>query len=207
MYVPAHFANTDEQSAAEWLRLYPFGTLISSDGGALFATSLPFILDDRTTNVAVISHMAARNAHAAALEDGQDVLVVVNGPSSYISPRWYGSPVNVPTWNYVGLQLRGPIELITDRAGMYEVLERTANVFEAPAERPWKLTDAPTDLVERLLGGIVAFRIGPCRMACMEKLSQNKPADLERITSGLSSEGDELALAVARLMAGKAASS
>ncbi|HVW57961.1 MAG TPA: FMN-binding negative transcriptional regulator [Rhizobiaceae bacterium] len=200
MYVPTHFANIDENSAADWLHSYPFGTLISGHDGALHATSLPFILDDSSTDVAVISHMAARNAHAAALKNGQDVLVVVNSPSSYISPRWYGSPINVPTWNYIGLQLRGPISMITDRAGMYEVLERTVDTFEARAERPWKLSDAPTDLVERLLGGIVAFRIGPCRVECMEKLSQNKPADLETILNGLRAEGDEMAEAVAHLM-------
>ena len=80
------------------------------------------------------------------------------------------------------------------------MLERTIDAFERRAARPWRLTDAPHDLVERLLKGIVAFRIGPCQVECVEKLGQNKPGDDHTGTlAGLRAEGDELGHAVARL--------
>jgi len=197
-----HFRQPDPVQALQWLRLYPFAALITSTASGLRATSLPFVVEqDDPANIHLLGHIAARNAHAAELSSVAEALIVANGPSAYISPRWYAQPANVPTWNYVGLQLRGPLELLPTEADRRYVLERTVDEFERPAAAPWQLDDAPQDLVARLLGGIVAFRIGPCRLECVEKLGQNKPgADADGTIAGLRAEADEMGHAIARLM-------
>ena len=198
----AHFRQPDPAQGLQWLRLYPFAALITAGATGLRATSLPFVVErDDPADIRLLGHIAARNAHAAELACGDEVLVVANGPSSYISPRWYANPANVPTWHYVGLQLRGRIDLLPAEADRRYVLSRTVDEFERQAPAPWRLDDAPQDLVERLLGGIVAFRIGPCRLECVEKLGQNKLGpDAEGTIAGLRAEGDELGHAIARLM-------
>jgi transcriptional regulator len=202
LFSAAHFRQPDPTQALQWLRLYPFAALITAGASGLRATSLPFVVEeDDPTDIRLLGHIAARNPHAAELSSADEALIVANGPSAYVSPRWYASSANVPTWNYVGLQLRGRIELLPAEADRRHVLTRTVDEFERRAAAPWRLDDAPPDLVERLLGGIVAFRIGPCRLECVEKLGQNKPgADAEGTIAGLGTEGDELGHAIARLM-------
>ena len=197
-----HFRQPDPARALQWLRLYPFAALITAGTSGLRATSLPFVVEkDDPADIHLLGHIAARNAHAAELASGDEALIVANGPNAYISPRWYAGPVNVPTWHFVGLQLRGRIALLPDEADRRYVLNRTIDEFERHAEAPWRLGDAPQDLVDQLLGGIAAFRIGPCRLECVEKLGQNKPgADADGTIAGLRAEGDEMGHAVARLM-------
>ena len=199
-----HFRQPDPAEALQWLRLYPFAALITAGTSGLRATSLPFIIEkEDPADIHLLGHIAARNAHAAELVSGDEALIVANGPNAYISPRWYADPVNVPTWHFVGLQLRGRITLLPDEADRRYILNRTVNEFERNADAPWRLGDAPPDLVDRLLDGIVAFRIGPCRLECVEKLGQNKPgADAVGTIAGLNAEGDEMGRAVARLMRG-----
>lgn len=202
LFSAPHFRQADPAPALQWLRRYPFAALITTGASGVRSTSLPFVVErDDPDDIRLLGHIAARNRHAAELASGDEALIVANGPSAYISPRWYAHHANVPTWNYVGLQLRGPIELLPAEADRRYVLNRTVDEFERHAAAPWRLGDAPQDLVDRLLGGIVAFRIGPCRLECVEKLGQNKPgADAEGTIAGLRAEGDELSHAIARLM-------
>lgn len=197
-----HFRQPDPVLALQWLRRYPFAALITMGLSGPRATSLPFVVEkDDPADIRLLGHIAARNSHAAELASGDPALIVANGPSAYISPRWYAHSANVPTWNYVGVQLRGPIALLPTEVDRRYVLNRTIDEFERHAATPWRLGDAPPELVERLLGGIVAFRIGPCQLECVEKLGQNKPgADAEGTMAGLRTEGDEMGHAIARLM-------
>jgi len=56
--------------------------------------------------------------------------VVFQGPNRYISPSIYVDPMNVPTWNYVVLQLSGRIELVEDDYGIRAILEESVRKFE-----------------------------------------------------------------------------
>ncbi|MEN2989747.1 FMN-binding negative transcriptional regulator [Tistrella sp. BH-R2-4] len=221
MFVPDHYRNPHAAHALRWLARYPFGTLVTTDaGGHIHATSLPFIAepagdgDTATSTTVLISHMARRNPHGQALRDGDPALVVVNGPSAYISPRWYDSAQNVPTWDYVGLQFRGRLARIDDRAGLIDLMHRSIAAFEHGAAdagateaglrpaRPWRLDDAPPAHVERLIQGVIGFRIVVERIDCMEKLSQNKPDDRPLIQKRLCATATpgSMAPAVAALM-------
>ena len=45
---------------------------------------------------------------------GSSLLVIFHGPHCYISPDWYGKPGNVPTWNYISIQVLGNVKINTD---------------------------------------------------------------------------------------------
>ena len=59
-------------------------------------------------------HFANRNI-AKGEVDGARALTVVQGPDHYISPDWYGADERaeqVPTWNYLAIELEGPVQAL-----------------------------------------------------------------------------------------------
>ncbi|WP_372022925.1 FMN-binding negative transcriptional regulator (plasmid) [Tistrella mobilis] len=211
MYVPAHYRTDDPAAILGWLARFPFGTLVTTGADGLpLATSLPVITEDRgitedqatddITGLTIAAHMARRNPHAAALSTGMPALLVVNGPDAYISPAWYESPVNVPTWDYVGLQIRGRLTVIDDRDDLLDLMRRQIAAFEARTATGWTLDAAPEAHVDRLIQGVVGLRIQVERIDCMQKLSQNKPTDRPTIQAALRASGSDYGPVVAGLM-------
>ena len=58
-------------------------------------------------------HVSRANRTAAAL-DGARALVSCLGPEAYISPDWYGTPDQVPTWNYLAVEAEGPLRRLDE---------------------------------------------------------------------------------------------
>lgn len=202
MFIPAHYRNADPAAACAWLARYPFGTLITAGADGLpMATSLPVFAEaDDAGTIRIVSHLARRNPHATALRSGLPGLLVVNSPSAYISPAWYQSPMNVPTWDYVGLQMAGTLKVIDEREALLDLMRRSIRVFESAAGTDWTLDQAPTAHVDRLIQGVIGFELSVERLDCMEKLSQNKPTDRPVIQAALRASGTGLGPLVANLM-------
>ena len=200
MYVPPHFAVTEQAAAHDLVERHSFGLLVSRLGGEPFATHLPFLLD-RTAGPhgALLGHMARANPQWRDLA-GQTVLAVFSGPHAYVSPTWYEAANVVPTWNYVAVHATGRAELVEDRGELLAVLRRSAAVYEAGMPAPWS-PDAAGPYVEKLLGHIVGFRIAIDRLEGKMKLNQNHPAERRaKVARALTDRGGEDALAVAALM-------
>mgnify|MGYP000527442030 CR=1 FL=1 len=91
-----------------------FGTLcINADSGPLLA-HVPFVVTE-SGGLSALIHLARSNAIARSALPAPAVLAVM-GPESYISPDWYGTPDQVPTWNYVAVHLRGVLEPLPETA-------------------------------------------------------------------------------------------
>lgn len=165
MYIPPLFRADDRALLDAVLDAHPFATLVTAP---LFASHLPFLRDGD----ALLTHVARANPHWRATGEA---LVLFSGPQAYVSPTWYRDPAaHVPTWNYVAVQVRGPLEVL-DRAGTIDVVRRTSARFDPD----WSPDDA---LVEQLAGAIVGLRIPMERVEGKLKLSQNRdPEDAERV--------------------------
>ncbi|PRY80667.1 putative FMN-binding protein [Marivita geojedonensis] len=99
----------------------------------------------------------------------------MTGPDAYISPDWYGIADQVPTWNYVAVQLTGVLEILP-HGKMREVLDVQSAFYESrlAGKAPWTTDKMTPDVLERMMRMIV-----PCRMvvediAATWKLGQNK---------------------------------
>lgn len=183
-----------------------FERLIQEIGfGMVFATTpdgprvahVPLV---STGDGAVQFHLARGNALARHL-DGMVALAVVNGPDAYVSPRWYGEdPNQVPTWNYVALEMEGPVRRM-DHDGLYGQLEALSAQEEAKLPPPaWTMAKADPAYIDKLIGAIVSFEMEVQAWRPTFKLSQNKSADLrERVAAGLEDAGSH---AVAAMMRG-----
>lgn len=193
MYRPTAFRLDDPALAVEIMRAHPFATVVSLREGEPFASPLPLLYADG----ALWGHTARANPHGRSL-DGARVLVLFHGPHAYVSPRWYADPAdNVPTWNYVTVQVHG-VARVLDRDATRDVLVRLVAQEEARFEAPWQVAPA---VLDELIDGVTGFRVDIDRIEAKGKLSQNRaPADAEGARRGLAAGGPE-ERAVAQWMA------
>lgn len=150
-----------------------------------------------TGDGAVQFHLSRGNALTRHL-DGVIALAVVNGPDAYVSPRWYADGEQVPTWNYVALELEGRVRRM-DADGLLGFLEALSAREEARLPgNPWTMDKVPQAKLDKLRAGIVGFEMEVLAWRPTFKLSQNKPeADREGVIAALEAQGSP---AIAGLM-------
>ncbi|MEW4448656.1 FMN-binding negative transcriptional regulator [Qipengyuania sp. JC766] len=152
-----------------------------------------------TGDGAIQFHLSRGNAMTRHLA-GTTALLLVNGPDAYVSPRWYADPSQAPTWNYVALEMEGPVRRM-EREGLEAFLEALAARSEGritDGGAPWTMDKMEDDYRRKLLAGIVGFEMEVRAWRDTVKLSQNKPEDeRERLIEGLDAQGSA---AIAELM-------
>ena len=144
-------------------------------------------------------HLARGNALAKHL-DGASALLLVNGPDGYVSPRWYIDPDQVPTWNYVALELEGPVRRIAE-SELLALLEALSARHEARVSKgvAWTMDKLSQPMLRRLLAGIVGFELEIQAWRPTYKLSQNKsPEEHARVVAGLETAGQPKLAALMR---------
>jgi transcriptional regulator len=198
MYIPSAFAQTDTATLHAFIEQHSFALLCSTDEtGVPFASHLPLLLDRQAG--LLIGHMARANPqwrHA----DGRSVLAIFSGPHVYISPTWYEAEQVVPTWNYVAVHVTGVFRAIHDRDALLEIVRIAVERYEGDGPQAWRV-DAPTDYIDRMLKGIVGFRIEIANIEGKWKLSQNQPPERrEKVLSALRKQDDKDATTIASLM-------
>jgi transcriptional regulator len=200
MYVPPHFAVSDQAQLHDFIGRYSFGLLVSQVGGVPFASHLPLLLD-RTAGPhgTLFGHMARANPHWRELAN-QPALAVFSGPHAYVSPTWYEAENVVPTWNYVAVHAYGRAEIVDDQAALLDIVQRSVAVYEAAMPRPWTF-DGSSPYAGRQLGAIVGFRIEVERLEGKWKLNQNQPVERRRkVADILGGQSGDAPRAVAEMM-------
>lgn len=203
MYVPRHFEIDDVARCHDLIERYSFGTLIVTIDGRNEATHLPFLLDRAAGLSGTLrAHLARANPAWKSFGEGREALVVFLGTHGYISPDWYESEAQVPTWNYVAVhaygrpRALGPVET-------RDVLDRLSALHEAALlPKPiWTLGKLGAERIDQLARAIVAFEIPIDRLEGRAKLSQNRTeADVRKAAHALEQVGGEEAKALAALM-------
>ncbi|MCA0199554.1 MAG: FMN-binding negative transcriptional regulator, partial [Proteobacteria bacterium] len=162
MYQPAHFVEPRLNVKHDLIRAYPFGLMISVDGGLPVANAIPFVLDAAAAPLGVLrGHVARSNPQWQALTTSSDALVVFQGAHTYITPSWYQTKREtgkaVPTWNYIMVQARGQMRVIEDRAWLLAQVSTLTDTHEGPRSEPWRVTDAPASYLDAMLKAIVGL--------------------------------------------------
>ena len=202
MYRPPAFVENDRDKIAEMIRSYPFGMLITSDQGRADVTHLPFMLqwDDKAHSEGkLISHIARANPQWKRFAQGEEVLVVFQGPHTYISPSWYTN-FGVPTWNYAAVHVRGTVRLIEDETSLIAMLTALTETHEAAQPEPWAF-DIDPERRAHLMSMLVGFEIDITDIQATFKFNQNRSEeDRTGVIAALSQSPDANDQAVARLM-------
>lgn len=153
-----------------------------------------------TGDGAVQFHLARGNALTKHL-DGATALVLVNGPDGYVSPRWYpdGGTDQVPTWNYVALELEGRVRKM-DEDGLLGQITAISDKHEARVAegQPWTMDKLSEPRRVGLVKAIVGFEMEVQAWRETLKLSQNKGAeDRAALADAMEAEGS---VAIAHMM-------
>ncbi|RSD29002.1 FMN-binding negative transcriptional regulator [Mesobacillus subterraneus] len=177
MYIPTHFKLEDEAMIHEFIEKYSFATLISQHNGVPYATHLPLAF--RKTENALYGHFARPNQQWKDAVN-QQVLAIFHGPHSYISPSWYETMNAVPTWNYVSVHVYGKMEIIEDQQVIFKSLNEMVGKYET-ASSPYNLSEVDASYIDGMSQGIVAFKINITKIEGKAKLSQNHPAERQKL--------------------------
>ena len=143
--------------------------------------------DDRAT---LQFHLARGNALTRHLA-GTNALAVVQGPDAYISASWYADADQVPTWNYVAIEMEGVARKLDD-AELVAQLDLLSAQHEARvgATPPWTRDKMNPALFGKMTGAIVGFEMRIAAWRPTIKLSQNKSAEeRERVIEGVEATG------------------
>lgn len=205
MYLPTSFRQDDLAELHAKIQANPFALLASTGSEGVQASHLPLLLEPGEGEFGTLyGHFARANPHWREL-DGAEALAVFTGPDAYVSPSWYPSKAEhgkvVPTWNYIAVHARGPVELIEEPERLLQIVSGLSNRHEATRPQPWAVSDAPRDYLESMLRAIVGFALPIRRLEGKWKLSQNRlAADRAGVRDGLAASTDPRDQALAACM-------
>lgn len=210
IYNPARFKMSDETQLCDFVRAYPFATLISTGASGVIMSHLPLHLDQTKDGSALklSGHVARANDHWKEIEnggDGVETLALFHGPQAYVTPQWYSSKLVhakvVPTWNYAVVHVKGSVRTISEPAWLHAHLTQLTDEHESQFAHQWKVTDAPEDFVDKMMGAIVGLEMTVTHMEGKWKLSQNRDeADRNGVTTGLGARDNADSQAVHEMM-------
>lgn len=163
----------DRPAIRDLVRDIGFGALFAATPDGPRVAHVPVVwLDDDTLGL----HVARGNGIARHL-DGATGLFSVQGPDAYVSPDWYGTgPDEVPTWNYVAVELEGQLVRMDDPA-LLALLDALGHEHERRlAPKPeWTRDKVDPARIDRMLTAIIGFRLEIRAWRGTLKLGQNKP--------------------------------
>jgi transcriptional regulator len=109
--------------------------------------------------------------------DGRRALLSCLGPEAYISPDWYGSADQVPTWNYLAVEAEGPLRRL-DEAELASQLDDLSAVHEArlTPKPEWTRGKMSPGRFEGLMKAIIGYELRIEELRGTRKLGQHKPA-------------------------------
>jgi transcriptional regulator len=171
MYIPDLYKNENQQDIEQFLHENGFAILINQTNGKLWGTHTPLFLEKHTNKLILSGHISAENPQAQSLTNNEEILVIFNGPHSYISSSWYDHE-NVPTWNYIAVHMYGKIKLLNFEQTVAS-LKKLVDKYEKPQQNPIRIEDL-SEKTMRQARSIVAFEIEITQIEAKKKLSQNR---------------------------------
>jgi transcriptional regulator len=193
MYLPSHFEEKRTDVLHGLIARHAFGTLVTLGAGGIDANHVPFEIDPGTGPLGTLrAHVARANPVWRDCSGEVETLAIFEGASAYVSPSWYPGKQEhgkaVPTYNYLAVHAYGPMRIVDDPAWLLALVERLTARYETGMATPWKVSDAPGDYIEKMLGAIVGIEIPIARLQGKWKASQNRPqADRAGVVTGLRS--------------------
>lgn len=207
LYQPAHdrFAAADPVAELARLAAEVPTTLVTLSSGGLVASILPMVFHPGVGAHGVLrGHLARANPQWRDVTPGVDALAILDGPDTYVTPAWYETKrrtgKDVPTWDYVTVQVRGPLHVHHDEAWLLDHLRALVDRHETGRPDPWSIDDPPEGYIATNARAIVGLELVIGAVEAKRKLSQNRLGiDFDGVLEGLG-EGSPRERAVAAEM-------
>lgn len=173
MYIHPLNSWENEPEIIEFIKKNAFSTLVTQIAGKPMATHLPIVLAKNSDGNPILSgHIARANPQWKSFKDGDEVLVIFQGPHAYISSSWY-SHENVPTWNYLAVHVYGKIRLIEGEE-LLEHLKSLVDTYEDGRPNRVSVETMTKGYLDSQLKALVGFEIKINEVRASAKLSQNR---------------------------------
>ncbi len=194
---PAPIFSWDDRSGMlSFVAERSFATLAATIEGRIVVAHAPMIVDgDRC-----LLHLSRANPLGRAMP--VRVTAIVHGPDAYVSPDWYAASDQVPTWNYVAVEIEGELAPIDDQA-LRAIVDQLSAEHEGriDGKPPWTSEKMTPEVLSAKLRGIVGATLSIDVLRGTRKLSQNKDAtDQAGVIAALAGGPDAGARAIAALM-------
>ncbi len=170
MYSPPYAIQSDPAENELIIRKNPFATVVYAENNVPQSFHLPLILEGSK----LIGHMAKANPAWKAL-NGIKALFIFHGPHHYISPDFYGSENNVPTWNYISVQVRGIVKIREEEDFLRSAIQKLGVDQDKEFDISKNIQDH-----QKLLTGIVGVEVEISDIYGKFKLAQSK-SEQERL--------------------------
>ncbi|HEX7924810.1 MAG TPA: FMN-binding negative transcriptional regulator [Bradyrhizobium sp.] len=201
MYTPPPF-KPDRAASLGFAEARGFGIACAWDGGKPIASALPFYLTYAADGTPRALFHVARHNPLVKLAHGSPWLLAVNGADAYVSPDWYVSPDQVPTWLYQAVHLTGSVRTLSDEelAVQIDVLSAKFEERLLP-KKPWVSGKMTAARLEAMKKAIVGFEMTVEEVEGSFKLNQHKSeTDYAAVGNTLALQAEAGARDIAALM-------
>src|SRR5882724_7707815 len=202
MYTPPMF-KPDRAASLAFAETRGFGLVCAWDGKRPIASPLPFYLTSAADGTPRAAFHVARHNPLVKLAGGTNSwLLAATGADAYVSPDWYVSPDQVPTWLYQVVHLTGTVRTLSDDE-LAEQIETLSAKFEDRLlpKKPWVSSKMTAGRLEAMKKAIVGMVMTVDQIEGSFKLNQHKSdADYTAISKVLASQGDADAGEISGLM-------
>jgi len=198
MFVPPAF-RLDRAASLAFAAARGFGLAVAHDGARPIASPVPFAIDYREDGTPLVQfHIARANPLTRLAARGEVFLIAVSGADAYVSPEWYVSPEQVPTWLYEAVHLTGAAKLIAPQDKARQ-LDRLAERFDSGSG--WTTERLSRGRLNAMLQAIVGVEVDVSEVEGKAKLNQNKSdADFAAVAARLGGQPDPMAQQIAARM-------
>jgi transcriptional regulator len=171
MHPSSRFAWADEDAMRAFVSQAAFAQIVIVADGKPMSAQAPVVV---APDGSVRFHLARAN-QLVPLLDGAAVLASVTGTHFYVSPDWYGTDDQVPTWNYRMVEIEGVARRL-DEPDLRDLLDRLSAAQEKQlAPKPaWTAAKMDQRKLDMMLRAIVGFAIDSPIFSGRIKMGQNK---------------------------------
>jgi transcriptional regulator len=200
MYRFAHYTEQDQSKVIAFMKENPFVMITGIGEQYPVATHVPLNIELKEDarqdgsvgrgKVILSGHMMKKTDHHLAFVKNENVLVVFNGPHTFVSASWYSNPAVGSTWDYMVVHAKGKIKF-ADEEGTYNAVKATSDKYEGK-DTIASFNKLPEEYIQQMVKAIVGFTIEVDILDNVFKLSQNRDKDSQlNIIEQLKKRGDD----------------
>jgi transcriptional regulator len=167
MHPTSVFRWDDQVAMLSFVAERSFATLVDS---SLRVAQAPLFVD---ADGSIYVHLSRANPIAKSMPTR--VVAVLTGDDAYISPDWYTTADQVPTWSYESVECEGTLTQ-TDDEMLVRILEGLSAKHESwiIGKKPWTLDKLSPGVLAAKMKGIVGAKLSYESLRGTQKLHQNK---------------------------------
>ena len=147
MYCPTHFEEQRQEALQQLIADHPLAIVIWPSPEGLVADHIPLVLRPATAGLGQLVGHVARANPLWQMDPSHEVLLIFQGPQTYISPNWYATKADggkvVPTWNYVAVHVQATLSVVHEPDAVLDILQGLTQKQESSQLHPWQVSDAP----------------------------------------------------------------